>query len=371
MDLANDNRAKSPKVLKGLRNVFVDETKISFLDIKNKSVIFRGYSIDQLFTSNLEDIIFLLKEGHLPSAKESKNFLEKILSGFNLSEIDQKILSNLPTTRSCIDFLEMACPFWGHYFEGINNISIYSKVNLYASEYLKKRFSNQATTPPPANTSTLNEYLWSLFFSRRPTQLELDVFTISSILYLEHGMCASTFAARVTASTGSSLYSALGSAIATMKGPLHGGAIEKVFDLIQEVENREIEIWLDEKLKKGEMIMGFGHGAYQKREDSRVSLMWPYLEKLCNQKNNDALFQKLNRLRTLMAEREVFPNVDFVVAPCLYLLDMPKFMTSAFIAQNRVVGWLAHIQEQINSNKLIRPRALYTGEIFNFTSDLC
>jgi citrate synthase len=188
------------------------------------------------------------------------------------------------------------------------------------------------------------------------------IFDSTNILYGDHGFNASTFAARVTASTLSDLHSAIVSAIGTLKGPLHGGANEAAIDMLLKIESIDaVEPWLKSALARKEKIMGFGHRVYR-NQDSRAPYMKEMAAKMAERVGDKKLFALSCRLEDLIKkEKNLFPNVDYHCAVAYYLMDLPIEIYTAIFAMARMSGWTAHVLEQHAANRLIRPECFYTG----------
>ena len=194
------------------------------------------------------------------------------------------------------------------------------------------------------------------------SKLQKDIFDASLILYAEHGFNASTFSARVTASTLLDYHSAICSAIGTLKGSLHGGANEQVLYMLKEIQEPEnTEKWLEQKLKNKEKIMGFGHRLYRS-DDSRVPFIQSLGKKLAKQLQQTRWHDISDCLEKLIGDKKgLFPNLDFPSAPAYYLLNIPIELYTPIFVASRLTGWSAHLIEQYSSNRLIRPSCHYNG----------
>ncbi len=191
------------------------------------------------------------------------------------------------------------------------------------------------------------------------------------LLHADHGLNASTFASRVTASTGSDIHSAVVTAIGTLKGPLHGGANERVMRMLQEIieigkakavdESDEVEEYIDTLLAKGQRVMGFGHRIF-KKEDPRARHLRKLSEELCAVRGNKRLYEISHRIESIVRKKKgIFPNVDFYSATVQHALGIPVEFYPAIFAASRITGWVAHYLEQSRNNRLIRPTSRYTG----------
>jgi citrate synthase len=192
---------------------------------------------------------------------------------------------------------------------------------------------------------------------------EKDAMERYMILHADHGLNASTFAARVTAGTGSDLYSAVTSAIGTLKGPFHGGASERVMKMLYDINSiDEVEAYIQSMLDDNKKIMGFGHRVYR-TEDPRTKHLKDIAEMLCQRTDNLAIYHKCKKIEdTVHKKKGIFPNVDFYAALVMNALGVPREFFTSFFASSRVTGWVAHVLEQYADAVLIRPTSKYTGK---------
>jgi citrate synthase len=201
-----------------------------------------------------------------------------------------------------------------------------------------------------------------MLLAKEPTALDARALDISLVLYADHTMNASTFTARVIASTQSDMFSAITGAIAALKGPLHGGANEEAMKMIEEVEDPENAAeYVADRLKRGKLIMGFGHRVY-KTEDPRATVL-RRLSKELGEEADDTVWYDISRAieQAVMEQRGLYPNVDFYAASVYRYLGIPTDLMTPVFAMARMVGWTAHVREQFANNKLIRPESEYTG----------
>jgi len=201
-----------------------------------------------------------------------------------------------------------------------------------------------------------------MFRGREPDPEEQKAMDLLLMLHTDHGMNASTFAARVTASTLADIYSATASALATLKGPLHGGANQHVMEMLEDIEHPErVDEFIDTLLDQKKRIMGFGHAVY-KGEDPRAKHLRTASEALCSRADQARFYEMSHRIETLVREKKgIFPNVDFYSASVQHALGIPKEFFTTVFAASRVAGWTAHVIEQYADNRLIRPTSKYMG----------
>jgi len=367
----------------GLENVIAGETRICYLD-PNKGLFYRGYSIEDLAEkSNFEEVCYLLIYGKLPNKSEFEIFKNKIA---NSLEVPKQVFKNLPREGHPMDILRTAVSHLGSIsnFNDVKEASIdlISKFpSLVANIWRVK--NNQRILKPKKNLNIAENFLYILF-GKKPDKKISEIFEKTLILYAEHEFNASTFSARVTASTLSDYYSAIVSAIGTLKGSLHGGANEAAMKMLLEINEYEnVEKYLSEKLQiKGFRIMGFGHRVYKGVEDPRAKIMKNLLKELSEYLGNEKWYKIALRVEELVLNEsfmqnfikgygtekpKLYPNVDFYCGPLYYLMGIPTELYTPIFALARVSGWSAHIIEQyedmkIGKARLFRPRSIYIGE---------
>ncbi len=241
------------------------------------------------------------------------------------------------------------------------SVRLIAKMPSIIAAFHRIRSGEDPAAPDPALGHAAN-FLYMLY-GRPPDDYAARVFDVCLILHVDHGFNASTFAARVAASTLTDMYAAVTAAIATLKGPLHGGANERVMEMLEEIgEVDRTGDYLKEKLMEGARIMGFGHRVY-KTEDPRATVLRKLAQEVWDRKGDLQWVQKQKRMEDLMLrERRLYPNVDFYSATVYKALGIPRDLYTPIFAMARVVGWASHVIEQYDDNRLIRPRAEYIGE---------
>jgi citrate synthase len=217
--------------------------------------------------------------------------------------------------------------------------------------------------PEPRDDLNFAENFLYMFNGNLPGKEEADVMHRIMILHADHGFNASTFAARVTASTNADMYSAVTTAIGTLRGPIHGGASQKVMEMLDDIGlEEEVEEYIYGLLGEGKKIMGFGHRVYR-AEDPRTKHLRNIVQNLCNQKRTMDLNSKCISIEEIVHQRKnIYPNVDFYAAVAMDALGIPKEYYTPFFASSRIVGWVAHIIEQYEDAVLLRPLSNYVGE---------
>ncbi len=354
--------------VRGLRDVAACETGISFVDPFG-TLYYAGYDIDRLIGRVcFEEIIFLLNNGKLPNKKELENIKSTLYSEMKIpdriiTKDINKIGHPMEILRTIISSLgEHDSDFEKNQESGNNEVAlrlIAQVPTLVAGIY---RMRNGLERVHPKKEYGFSENFLYMFRGKSATALETDAFDRYMILHADHGLNASTFAARVTASTMSDIYSAVVSAIGTLRGKLHGGASEKVMTMLLDVNNPgQVEEYIQGMLSDGQKIMGFGHRVY-KKEDPRSKFLRKISKALCLGINKKELYKKATAIQSVAhRERKIFPNVDFYAALVLNALDVPKEYFTPFFAASRIVGWTSHILEQYSEGVLIRPTSSYIG----------
>ncbi|MBP1960971.1 citrate synthase [Paenibacillus aceris] len=356
----------------GLENVIASETAISYLDVEKEEIVVRGYDLIELAqNATYLDVAGLLIEGTLPTEDERNTLEERIKSEYGLPRNICSILRLLPEQADLMDVLRTGISALASYDEELEDrskeantrkaIRLLAKVpQIVANGYQAK--TKRVFVNPREDLSYTANFLY-MITGRVPTKMEEDIFDQSLIVYSEHEMPNSTFAARVIASTQSDLYGALTGAVASLKGTLHGGANEAVMEMLLAAGSEAgLETLMLSKLAQKERIMGFGHRVYMKKADPRALLMKDALAALALEKNQPELYAMCVAGEEVMKrEKSLHPNLDYYAAPVYYLLGIPiDLFTPVFLAA-RTIGVSSHVMEQHANNRLFRPRVHYTG----------
>ncbi|TJY44011.1 citrate synthase [Cohnella pontilimi] len=356
----------------GLENVIASETQISYLDVENEEIVIRGYDLmDLARNAKYLDLVALLLDGGFPTSERRNELEQKIKSEYELPVQLFSVLQLLPLNAHMMDVLRtgisaLACFETNLDDRSVNAnyqraIRLLAKVpQIVANGYHAVR--NEPLIQPRGDLTYTANFLY-MITGQIPLPIEADVFDQCLMVYSEHEMPNSTFAARVIASTQSDMYGALTGAAASLKGNLHGGANEAVMNMLQLAGSEaELEALILEKLSRKERIMGFGHRVYMNKPDPRAMLMKEALAHLAKQKNELQLYDKcVVGEFVLKREKNLYPNLDYYAAPVFHLLGIPtELFTPVFLAA-RTVGISAHVLEQHENNRLFRPRVLYKG----------
>ncbi|KQY21496.1 citrate synthase [Cellulomonas sp. Root485] len=359
------------QIHKGLAGVVVDTTEVSSVDAASNSLLYRGYPVQQLAAQcSFEQVAYLLWHGELPSADELARLQKDERSQRVLDEDVVQAVLSLPTTCHPMDVVRTAVSVLGAHDATEEDSS--REANLAKSVRLlaqlpgivaldQRRRRGQEPVAPRDDLGFAENFL-HVTFGEVPDPVVVKAFEVSMVLYAEHSFNASTFTARVIASTLSDLHSAVTGAVGALKGPLHGGANEAVMATFTEIGTADrAAAWLDDALEHKRKIMGFGHRVY-KHGDSRVPTMREALVTLVDHYDRQDMLDLYDALESAMTERKnILPNLDYPTGPAYHLMgfDTPTF-TPLFVA-SRVTGWTAHVMEQLDANSLIRPLSQYVG----------
>ena len=355
----------------GLAGVIAGESTISRIEMEINRLILRGYDLVELTeNARYEEVAYLLLYGDLPTAAELGAFDKELRAQRDLPGPVLDLLRSAPkdahpmdlvrSAVSALSFFDKETRDNGHEANVRKTVRLMAKIPTAIA--CGHRFAQglEPVVPDPELDQAAN--LLFMLRGERPPPYEVEAMNVSLILYAEHGYNASAFTGRVVASTLADLYAAVTAAIGALAGPLHGGANEAAMEMLLEVGNREAaEQWVLTALREKKKIMGFGHREY-KNGDSRV----PSMKKVGRQiaeAVGDAKWPDLADAveETMMREKGIFPNVDFPCAYTYYMMGIPIPLYTPIFVASRVVGWAAHVIEQHDGNRLIRPNHIYIG----------
>jgi len=359
------------KFIAGLAGVNAGISGICTVGKQGHGLMYMGYDIKDLATNGtFEEIAHLLIHGSLPTTTELKAYTEKLNKLREINGVLTDILEEIPASAHPMDVMRTACSALGtiepeeegrdQYFIADRLIAAFSSVILYWHHWHKsgKRIKTEARSG-----DTTASYFLRLLHESEPDELMVKTLDISLILYAEHEFAASTFAARITASTLADFYSCVTTAIGTLRGPLHGGANEAAMHLLSKFNDPDqAEKGILDMLTNKQLIMGFGHRVY-KKEDPRSPIIKEFSRKLSqSERGNKKLFSVSERVEQVMArEKKMFTNLDFYSASAYAQCGIPtSYFTPVFVV-SRTTGWAAHIIEQRKNNRLIRPGCIYNG----------
>lgn len=355
----------------GLKDVVIAESTISFIDGNKGELIYAGINIHELAeNSNFEEVIFLLLNRRLPNREELESLQQTLRTNRQIPQGIYDLLRLLPKTTEPMDALRTAVSALSSHDLAPHEISqehqchrilqLISQMATLVAAFQRLR-SGQDIVPPHGEYSHAKNFLYMLS-GKEPDETATRALDIALILHADHGFNASTFAARVTTSTLSDVYSATTSAIGTLKGPLHGGANQKVMEMLQEIgENGDPIAYVKKALEDGQKVMGFGHRVYR-TEDPRATHLRKMSEQVCRITGNIKWFEMSRKIEKFVNEAKgLNANVDFYSASVYYSLGIPTDLFTLLFAMSRMAGWGAHILEQLENNRLIRPREDYVG----------
>jgi citrate synthase len=355
----------------GLEDVVVSTSELCFIDGDRGRLLYRGYDIHDLVAhASFEETVYLLWHGKLPRQSELDRFNKDLMAARRLSPRVTTLLKSLPRKADPMDVVRTGVSAMGLYDPETADPSreanlrkalrMQAQVPTLVAAWARIRKGKAPVAPNPRLGLAAN-FLYMLF-GKKPTPLAAQAMNTALILHADHELNASTFAARVTAATLSDIYSGVVSGIGTLKGPLHGGANVGVIRMLLEIgEVDRAEAWIKSALAQKKRIMGFGHRVYH-TEDPRATHLRRISEAL-GREGGELRWFEMSRIieRVVKEQKGLYPNVDFYSASTYYSMGIdPDLYTPIFVV-SRVSGWTAHILEQQANNRLIRPRADYTG----------
>jgi citrate synthase len=357
----------------GLEGVVVAESEISYVDGQEGRLVYRGYAIEDLAErSTFEETSLLLLDGQLPTGEEFQEFVGRLASERSLDErtldavrkfpVEAEPMSALRTGVSTLGLADPDRDDDGPEATRRKAIRLIAKLPTLVAAFDRARGGSDPIAPREDLGHAAN-FLYMLN-GREPDPDDARVLDVCLILHAEHGMNASTFAARVTAATLSDIHSAVTSAVGTLKGPLHGGANQAVMSMLLEIDELGVEpaTHVRELLTAGKKVMGFGHRVY-KTMDPRAPILRRFSKSL-GERAGDPRWYKMSEeiLATMQSEKGIDPNVDFFSASTYHALGIPRDLFTPIFAIARVSGWVTHVEAQYAKNRLIRPRAKYVGK---------
>ncbi|MFZ5828526.1 MAG: citrate/2-methylcitrate synthase [Planctomycetota bacterium] len=365
-----------PSSTKGLEGVVAGESEICLVDGVNGKLYYRGYSIEELAeNSSFEETTFLLLNGELPSRQELDEFARRMRESRELQPAVQQMIADFPRAGSPMELLQSVVAYLSS--------SVKHRIHHSATCDCRQTLHQVAQMLPVLGTyerfrqgkpylesrTDLSDGANFLYLLRgeEPSPEEGRVLDACLVLHAEHGFNASTFTARVVASTLSTCYCSISAAIGALAGSLHGGANEKVMEMLDDIGTKEnVDPWLDNVLSRQGKVMGMGHRVYQAKDPRSIVIEKMFLE-LSRQKNNMRYYELLKQIETSFAARmqakgkAIYPNVDFFSGAVYTLMGIPRYLYTPIFAASRTAGWLAHVLEQRGDNRLIRPVEDYVG----------
>ncbi len=361
----------SDDIKKGLLGIVVDETEISKVMPEINSLTYRGYAAQDLCAKcKFEEVAYLILNGELPNKKQLKDFEKQERKERKLSKTLLGDIKKFPKKAHPMDVARTVVSIMGLEDKETKDNSlkanmrkimrIFAKTPVALAAFYRSRKRKKIKTPK--NNLSFSENFFYMCFGKVPNKDIVKAFDVSLILYAEHSFNVSTFTARTITSSLSDIHGAITGAIASLKGPLHGGANEEVMHMMNKIKKPEnAHKWINKALDNKDVVMGFGHRVY-KSGDSRVPTMREYFGKVAKIKKDKKIEKIYNIVEKVMIERkDIHPNLDYPTGPTYHLMGFDTdFFTPIFVI-SRIIGWSAHIIEQHAANKLIRPLANYKG----------
>ncbi len=381
------------KTYKGLVGIYVDDSFITFIDGSGGRLYYRGYPLSDLVkNSNFEEVAYLLIYGKLPTNSELSAFTDELTKERNIPDNVLSILKSYPRNTTRIELLRTSVSALSLYdpddYVFTEEANIRKGIRIIAKIPTVLAFSHRIQTnlplvEPSMELSHAANYYY-MMTGREPSKEVEKAFDDVLICHADHSINSSTFSCRVTVSTLSDIYSGITSAIGTLRGPLHGGANERVIRaMLDEIKQKENVLpWVKKKLEEKEKVMGFGHRVY-KTWDPRAKILRELSKDFWNKWEKGELIDKIpdpihkyehgeignifemTEILTeyMIATKNIYPNVDLYSAGLLHILGIPNALFTPLFAASRSAGWVAHALEQLSDNKLIRPRLRYLGDL--------
>lgn len=361
----------------GLEGIVVAQTRLSAINGEKGELIYGGYEIDDLArNATFEEVAYLLWNNQLPTARQLDELQSKLAAERPLNEEMVQLLRSFPpdanpmaALRTAVSALAMYDPEADDNADEANRrkaIRMTARIPTIVAAFDRIRKGN-APVEPRDDLSTAANFLYMLN-GEEPDELRARTLDVALVLHAEHGMNASTFSARVTAGTLADIYSAVVSAIGTLKGASHGGANMRVMEMLQDIDRSDMNAadWVHDALERKERVMGFGHRVY-KALDPRATVLRELADQIMQGSGDTRWLDLSDEVRAAMATemeqrgKKIYPNVDFFSASVYTTLGIDTDLFTPIFAMARVTGWTAHLFEQYANNRLIRPKAEYVG----------
>jgi len=359
------------EIKKGLLGIVVDETTVSQVMPDINSLTYRGYAVQDLCEKCIfEEVAYLILNGELPNKKQLKKFIKNERSERSLSKNILSDIQRMPKKAHPMDVIRTAVSLMALEDKDTRDnspkanmkkaIRIFSKAPTALSAFFRSRKGKKIIKPK--KNLTFSQNFFYMCFGKVPSKEIIKAFDVSLILYAEHSFNVSTFTARTITSSLSDIHGAITGAIASLKGPLHGGANEEVMHMMNKIKKPKNALkWINNALVKKEVVMGFGHRVY-KKGDSRVPTMEKYFKKVAKIKADKKFIKIYDIVKNVMIDKKnIHPNVDYPTGPTYHLMGFDTDFFTPIFVMSRITGWSAHIMEQHAANKLIRPLSKYSG----------
>ncbi len=370
-----DEFGRKAEYREGLEGVVAALSMISSIDGENGILLYRGITIEQLAEhSTFEETSYFLLYGRLPKRQELAEFENQLKSRRQLQPAILDLIRTFPPAANAMDLLRTSVSALGLYdSDPANNTAeknLDRAIDLIAAfptivAAIQRRQSGKDFVAPRLDLSHAANFLY-MVNGEAPTEYAARVLDVALILHADHGFNASTFTSRVVISSLSDMYAAITAAVGSLKGPLHGGANSEVMTTLLQIGSIEkVETYVLERLKNKQKVMGFGHRVYH-TYDPRARILSQYSQKLAQLTGNAKWFDMSKKVEEIMVrevgEKGIYPNVDFYSATVYYYMGLDQDLFTPIFAVSRIAGWTAHVLEQLQNNRLFRPRAIYPGE---------
>lgn len=370
--------------LPGLAGVPATKSNISDIDGEKGILAYRGYPIEQLAEkSTFEETSLLLLDGQLPTAQQLSEFDQRLRSNRRTQFHIRDLMKTFPSTGHPMEMLQTAVASLGMFYPGnecltgsgacedldyIHNMTVKIITRMSTIVAMWEHLRNGYEPPEPRDDLNYAENFLYMLTGKEPDPLMARIMDVCLILHAEHTINASTFSVLVTGSTLASPYSVIAAAIGTLSGPLHGGANQRVLEMLNEIGTPDkVEKYVDARLANKEVIWGMGHREY-KTKDPRATFLEKLVKKVMDSRGSDAnpLMETAKEVERVcedrLAHKGVYPNVDFYSGILYHEMGIPADQFTAIFAIARSAGWLAHWREQLGDNRIFRPTQVYTGE---------
>jgi citrate synthase len=371
-DNAKEGGSAPAKEKAGLEDVVAAKSSIGDVDGINGVLIYQGYNIHDLAEhSTFEEVIFLLWHGRLPQRDELDELRRSLAEQSALPAEVIDLMRRFPSKAEPMDALRTAISALGFYDPQARDIKregalrtatrLTAQLPVVVAAFERLRRGKEPVAPKP-DLNIATNFLYMLK-EEMPDEREARIFDVCLILHADHELNASTFTGRVVAGTEADMYGCVTAAIAALSGPLHGGANTNVMKMLQAIGTTEkAEAWIEDALEQKKKIMGFGHRVYR-TEDPRATHLRRFSREMGERRGDTRWYEMLEKIRAVMFERKsLYPNVDYYSGSAYYMMDIPLDLFTPIFAVSRISGWTGHILEQYANNRLIRPRAEYTGQ---------
>lgn len=361
------------EIKRGLDGVYLDTSELSFIDGEQGELVYRGYHIDELAgKASFEETVYLLWHGELPTADELTEFSKKFKKEYELPESVMETVRQCPKDAHPMDVLRTAVSALGPTDPDVDDnsreaeirkgIRLLAKIPTILAAFQRLR-DGKKVVKPRSDLDLAANYLYMLD-GKEADESAVNAVDMALVLHADHGMNASTFSSRVVASTLSDLHAAVTAGIGCLKGPLHGGANQRVVEMLEDIGDPEnAKEYIEGMLSRKEKVPGFGHRVYKTLDPRSVHLKKASLE-FAQKTGRTDWYEMLTTIQDVMMERvgpRIAPNVDFYSGSVYAMLGIPKDMFTPIFAWSRTSGWAAHVMEQHGDNRLIRPRVQYVG----------